>query len=361
MNRIGRLLGWILLAANLLMVGIMLVCAYSPYIDPVRHPVRACAGLAFPIFLCATVAFLLFWLVIRFRYALLSVVGMLCCLPAIHTFCPLNFSREKAPEGAIKFLSYNIMGFEADHPDTPDNPNHVLAYLRESGADIICMQEYITGGRLKQKHIDSVLKEYPYKDIRHVGKGGNSLACYSRYPILSATPVDYKSEFNGSVVYTIKVGADTLTVINNHLESNKLTTDDRETYVRMIKSPETADMKRGARQLLSKLAEATAIRARQTDVIARTIDSLGRRQLIVCGDFNTSPISYAHRVIGRGLDDAFVASGLGTGISYHRNGFYFRIDHILTSPDLKAYRCTVDSSIEHSDHYPIWCYIAPAR
>ena len=83
--------------------------------------------------------------------------------------------------------------------------------------------------------------------------------------------------------------------------------------------------------------------------------------LIVCGDFNTSPISYAHRVIGRGLDDAFVESGFGMGISYHRNGFYFRIDHILTSPDLKAYRCTVDSRIDNSDHYPIWCNIAPAR
>ena len=231
MYQIGRLLGWILLAANLLMVGIMLACAYSPYIDPVRHPVRACAGLAFPVFLCATVAFLLFWLVVHVRYALLSVVGMLCCLPAIQTFCPLHLSREEAPEGSIKFLSYNIMGFEADHPDTPDNPNHVLAYLRDSGADIICMQEYSAGGRLKQEHIDHVLKDYPYKDIHTVGKGWNRLACYSRHPILSAEPVHYESEFNGSIVYTIAVEGDTLTVINNHLEPNKLTTNDRETYV----------------------------------------------------------------------------------------------------------------------------------
>ncbi len=361
MHQIGRLMKWILLAANLLMVGIMLVCAYSPYIDPTSHPVRACAGLAFPIFLCATTLFLLFWLFIHPRYALLSAVGMLCCLFTIHTFCPLNFRQEHVPEGAIKFLSYNIMGFEANHPDTPDNPNRVLAYLRESGADIICMQEYVTGGRLTQEHIDKVLESYPYKDRRSVGKGGHKLACYSRYPILSAEPVNYESEFNGSVVYTIAVKGDTLTVINNHLESNKLTTNDRETYVQMIKSPETTDMKKGSRLLLGKLAEATAIRARQADIIAHTIDSLGRRKLIVCGDFNTSPISYTHRVIGRGLDDAFVKSGCGMGISYHKNGFYFRIDHILTSPDLKAYRCTVDNSITNSDHYPIWCYIALTR
>ena len=64
MKYIGRLLGWILLAANLLWVCGLLFCAYSPYIDPVRHPVQACAGLAFPVFLVGTVLFLLFWLVV---------------------------------------------------------------------------------------------------------------------------------------------------------------------------------------------------------------------------------------------------------------------------------------------------------
>ena len=93
-------------------------------------------------------------------------------------------------------------GFDADHPDTPDNPNLVLAYLRDSGADILCLQEYIRGGRLKQSHIDRVLSAYPYKDVRRVGKGGNHLACYSRYPILHARTIDYGSDFNGSVVYT---------------------------------------------------------------------------------------------------------------------------------------------------------------
>ena len=80
--------------------------------------------------------------------------------------------------------------------------------------------------------------------------------------------------------------------------------------------------------------------------------------MIVCGDFNDSPISYAHRVIGKGLKDAFVESGNGFGISYNQNHFYFRIDNILLSKNLKSYRCTVDNTIKSSDHYPIWCYVA---
>jgi len=80
--------------------------------------------------------------------------------------------------------------------------------------------------------------------------------------------------------------------------------------------------------------------------------------VIVCGDFNDSPLSYAHRVIGKELDDAFVQSGNGFGISYNQNHFYFRIDHILLSKNLESYQCTVDKTIKSSDHYPIWCFVA---
>ena len=106
------------------------------------------------------------------------------------------------------------------------------------------------------------------------------------------------------------------------------------------------------------LADAVPIRAAQADTIARIIRNTTTPSIIVCGDFNTSPFSYAHRIIANGLHDAFTQSGCGFGVSYNKNGFYFRIDHILISPDLRSYQCTVDKSIKHSDHYPIWCYIS---
>ena len=110
--------------------------------------------------------------------------------------------------------------------------------------------------------------------------------------------------------------------------------------------------------LIRKLAEASAIRAVQADSIARLVAGYKGGGVIVCGDFNDSPISYTHRVVGEGLNDAFVESGNGFGISYNQNHFYFRIDNILLSKNLKSYRCTVDNTIKSSDHYPIWCYVA---
>ena len=125
----------------------------------------------------------------------------------------------------------------------------------------------------------------------------------------------------------------------------------------ILKAPETEKVKSGARLLIRKLAEASAIRAPQADTIAHEIAASPHPYIIVCGDFNDTPISYAHRTIAQDLDDAFTQSGRGLGISYNQNRFYFRIDNILTSKNLRAYNCTVDRSIKESDHYPIWCYI----
>lgn len=357
MKHIGRFLGWILLGINACMVVFLLVCAYSPYINPVAHPVWSCAGLAFPAFLIANLLFLFFWLVIYRKYALLSLAGLLCSLGAIRTYFPINIFTPDAPEGAIKVLSYNTMAFEKNRANTKDNPNPILEYLKNSHADIICLQEYIVGGRLTKKDVDKALKEYPYKHY-HKTSGSNGLGCYSRFPILSAHPVKYASNSNGSIAYRVNVNGDTLLVVNNHLESNKLTEKDKEVYREMMKGTDKQKLFRGSRLLIRKLAEASAIRASQADSIARLVADYQGDAIIVCGDFNDSPISYAHRVIGQALDDAFVESGNGFGISYNQNHFYFRIDNILVSKNLKSYQCTVDNTIKSSDHYPIWCYVA---
>ncbi len=359
MKYIGQLLGWILLGINSLVIMLLLVCAYSPYVDPMAHPVLSCAGLAFPAFLVLDILFLCFWLVVYRRYALVPLIGLFCCWGAVRTYLPINIGGDGTPEDAIKILSYNTMAF-GGKPHTKEKPNEVLEYLAQSGADIICLQEYILSGKLKKKDVDYALREYPYRHYQKIA-GRNGLGCYSRFPILSTRRVDYESSSNGSVIYRIKVNGDTLTVINNHLESNKLTAEDKDVYREMVKDPNKQNVKEGSRQLLRKLAEASAIRSAQADTLAQIISKNEGQSVIVCGDFNDSPLSYTRRVIGEELDDAFVESGNGLGISYNRNGFYFRIDHILVGKDWQAYDCTVDRSAKGSDHYPIWCNIAKKK
>ena len=173
-----------------------------------------------------------------------------------------------------------------------------MTYLKESGADILCLQEYSTvqsSKHLSQKDVERELKAYPYHRINTVGSGKghtNKIACYSKFPILSSRILDYNSEYN----------EDTVTLINNHLESNKLTKADKVVYEDMLKSPEKEKVKSGARLLIRKLAEASAIRAPQADTIAHEIAASPHPYIIVCGDFNDTPISYTHRTIAQDLD-----------------------------------------------------------
>lgn len=359
MKYIGRLLGWILLGINAVVIGMMLFSAYSPYIQPQIHPVLSCVGLAFPLFLIGNLLFLFFWLVIYRKYMLFPLLAMVGCWGAIRTYIPINWSTaEKPTEGVIKIISYNTEAFANRKPHTKEAPNPVLAYLAESNADIICLQECTWGDKLKKKDVDYALKGYRYKHHYPLSKGRNGLGCYSRYPILSATPIIYNSHGNGSIAYEIKVEEDTLLVINNHLESFRIKESDVEIYHAMMDIPSRQEFASGSKMLLKKLALPAATRANQADSIAKYIRTSSYRKVVVCGDFNDSPISYTHRAIGRGLEDAFVQSGNGLGISYHEHRLYFRIDHIFLSKNLKSYECTVDHSVKASDHYPIWCYVA---
>lgn len=364
MKHFGNFVVLLILAVNVLFTSILLLTAYSPHIQPVKHPIESCLGLTFPIFLVINGCFLVFWLIIqKYKIALLPLLGFLLCYSQIRTYLPINLHTDDLPEESFKLLSYNIMGFDGAVKKNGKNP--ILTYLKESGADILCLQEYTTvesSRHLSQKDVNRELKAYAYHKINSIGssKTGytNKIACYSKFPILSARILNYPSEYNGSVIYELKIGEDTVTLINNHLESNKLTKADKVAYENMLKSPEKEKVKSGLRILVRKLAEASAIRAPQADSIANRIKLSSHPYTIVCGDFNDTPVSYTHRVIGHNLDDAFTESGRGLGISYNQNKFYFRIDNILVSKNLRTYNCTVDRFIKDSDHYPIWCYIS---
>ena len=356
---VGRLLGYILLGVNAVVAALLCFSAFSPYLNPQTSPVASCAGLFFPIFLILNVVFLVFWLLVYRRYVFFPLLVLLVCWNSIRTYVPVNWFQEAVPETAVKVLSYNTRAFGELQAHTKEKPNEVLEYLRNSDADIICIQEYIYGGKLKKKDIDYALRDYSYRHYYPLGgEGANGLGCYSRYPILSVTPIKYKTNLNGSIAYYIKVKDDTLVVINNHLESNKILESDVETYQEMMDAPNRENVSSGMKKLLKKLSDATVIRSRQADVLQEMLRGLKEKKVVLCGDFNDSPISYTHHVLSKELQDAFVESGNGLGISYNRNRMYFRIDHILASKDLKIYACRVDNSIDASDHYPIECYVS---
>lgn len=349
-----------ILAVNAFFSILFLIVAYSSYIDPIEHPVRSCITLTFPIFLFITLGFLLFWVFVRPRFALLSLITLLIALPQIGAYIPFNTSNEAPMDRAIKVVSYNTMSLGGDHKEKEGNP--ILKYILDSNADIICLQEYnrnIANRQENKKQMAQLKKKYPYSEVKTIGGKGsnNEMALFTQYPILKSKKIDLESEYNGAVLYELKVGKDTLLLINSHLESNKLVREDRVIYEELIKDPNREKIKTGLPHLVKKLGEAAAIRAKQANQIAEVIENSHKRYIVVCGDFNDPPISYTHRVIGKDLNDAFTQTGNGFGISYNQHRLYFRIDHIMTSDDIKSYDCKVNNEVKSSDHYPISCFI----
>ena len=105
MKHFGNFVALLIVAVNALFTGLLLLVAYSPYIQPATHPVQSCLGLTFPVFALINGGFLIFWLVIqRYKTALLPLTGLLF-YSQLRTFLPFNFHSTELPEGSIYLLS----------------------------------------------------------------------------------------------------------------------------------------------------------------------------------------------------------------------------------------------------------------
>ena len=57
MKHFGNFVALLIVAVNALFTGLLLLVAYSPYIQPATHPVQSCLGLTFPVLHLSTAAF----------------------------------------------------------------------------------------------------------------------------------------------------------------------------------------------------------------------------------------------------------------------------------------------------------------
>ena len=327
-----------------------LLCAFSPYFSPVEHPVLALAGLCIPFFIIANFGLLVCWLFMKRKFALIPVLFFLIGADALCTYMPFNVNKAANGGKIIKVLTYNTQGMMTQKDEAGKSKIPTLDYIKRSGADIVCLQEFPVKN---QQIIKQLKKVYPY--IRYVVTSNDvGVACLSKKPIQSVKSIKMVSENNGSAVFHIKDGEQLFPVIVNHLESNKLNDEDKAMYRGVLKDPKSKVVSTDSKYLIHKLADAVAIRAPQADKVAARIKELNDPFIIVCGDFNDSPISYAHNVIADGLQDAYVEGGKGPGITYNRNFLFFRIDHLLVGRSYRVLRTEVDRSIDASDHYPVW-------
>jgi endonuclease/exonuclease/phosphatase family metal-dependent hydrolase len=79
--------------------------------------------------------------------------------------------------------------------------------------------------------------------------------------------------------------------------------------------------------------------------------------VIVCGDFNDVPNSYAYQTIGENLQNVFAKKGVGIGRTFSFISPTLRIDNIFVADKIEVLQYQRIPKFL-SDHYPIMADIA---
>lgn len=343
---------------NLIIAAGTVFAAYGGLIDPHTSGIPAVASLTFPIFLVATVLLLVVNIFISRRIALINLATLLVCISPILRFCPLHVSaltRGDVPaderDRAFSLVTYNVLGFN-DMRGSASNINTTLQYILDTDADIVALQEAVPIDRnthgASTEQIDSVLKRYPFRTY-----GPEGQALLSKHPFEEITLDPAPNALYSVRCYRINIASHTVHLVNVHLKSIGLTPSDKVLYKQVTNGVTSKNELREVRKdVISKLTAAFRARADQAGMLRSALEGL-HGDVILCGDFNDIPGSYAQReIMSEGFYDAYAQAGFGPAITYHADRFYFRIDHILYRGAIRPWTVRCDR-IPSSDHYPL--------
>lgn len=342
---------FLLFMLNIMAVAALLVSYLAVFIAPDKLWVPAIFGLAYPFILLANLLFVAFWIFVKPRNLFLSLIPILLGGVFINRYFQLT--GKSTSDKGIRVISYNVMLFGGEKGSNQrTNANKIVEYLNQQNADIICLQD-VQLGRNNAFNAASAVKEL--KTIEHYHFGRSSVTygvvTFTRYPILKMGEIRTKNSSNIAIYTDVLIDSDTVRIFNIHLQSYKI---DPRKYA-IIESPGIDDERdlREMREIGSKLKRGFQFRAGQVREISDFIEQTPY-PVIICGDFNDTPVSYAYQQILGNRNDAFVKAGSGFGRTYIGKLPSFRIDNIFYSNDFKAYNFKT-ANFRMSDHLPVSC------
>lgn len=330
------------------------LCAASVYVSPEKFPWLSVFALGFPFLLVGVVIVGVVALIFTPRRSWISLLTLILCSGSIRNYVPLNFAEERPLD------SWHVMSWNLGLASMEDSARTALMeYLQHSELDIFCTQETAGPAYLTE----SLKYRMPYSSLTLPEGTKNGALCLSRWPIVRCENL-LSGDYCHATAYSLLLAPqDTLLVINCHLESMRLSGDQRRSYHAIVRREQTSrdTVEATSKTLFQHIRESGRVRALQADTIADFIASHADSKMLVMGDFNDTPISYTRQCLFRDdiLKDAFRESGNGIGRTFNRDAIYVRIDHILYSGRyFRAYQAKVEPT-QLSDHNPIEAYIKP--
>jgi endonuclease/exonuclease/phosphatase family metal-dependent hydrolase len=328
------------------------------FVNPKYVAAANIAALAVPGLIVANAVFILIWLIFYRRYVWLSLITIGLGWWHINALIGIN-EKTVTTEETFRVMSYNVRNFRYTWPGKipKDNPG-MVAITDSLKPDILCMQEFMSGGnwvpKFKFKH-----KYIPLSK-------GFSLAIYTNYRIINKGAISYGVEsrgYNKFIFADVIRGSDTIRIINTHLMSIGLEETDFRTFTNIdIEQLDEEQLTQSSKNIVKRLMAAAPIRGVQVEAVANFIE-LSPYPVILCGDLNDTPTTYTFRKLTKKLNDTFRQAGSGFGTTHPKFAKYhlpLRIDHILVGDAFSATKWrTVESDL--SDHFAVYADLIVAE
>jgi endonuclease/exonuclease/phosphatase family metal-dependent hydrolase len=353
-----KLLYKILLAVNAFFAFTLLMAYLAVHINPDSFALPAFFGLAYPYLLLINIILVIIWAMLLRYEALISV--FVIAIGFTHFSNYIQLTKPTGDKtGTFKVLSYNVRlfnYFETGNGSTSEKK--VLEFLKSQQPDILCMQEFFVIGDPLQAEaiVKSALGGKYYSHLKILGSGKNrtyGIATFSKYPIIYKGEIIHPGSSSLSIYSDLLIGKDTFRIYNNHLQSFRLKKMER-SFIEEMTASNNKETLGEVKSLSISLKKGFVRRAIQAQKVKDHINK-SPFPVIVAGDFNDTPVSYAYRKMRKGLNDSFVNSGYGAGFTYKGNYPPNRIDYILYDNALINSFFDI-KKVRYSDHYPIVAY-----
>ncbi len=344
----------------------LLLAELSPYVNPARLWPFAFFGLIEPAFIIFNLLFLIYWLIRRKRQVFYTVGALLIAGLHLNLQYQISFGeQDPAPANSFKLMSWNVKLFDLyNWTGNTETRTKMFGVITAQEPDVLCLQEFYTQDKGTFRNLDTIrsLMSLTYvhsaytTTLRKTDHWG--VATFSKFPIVNEGKIVFNNKSNNICLYSdIVNGKDTIRVYNMHLQSINFGYDDIHFVETMLGEEDAENELENSKSILRRMKRAYTRRAGQADAIAKHIQSC-RYPIIICGDFNDTPISYTYRILSRNMCDAFRESGSGFGKTFVNPLPIPRIDYILHSETLSSWEFKTLLTEGMSDHYAVTCRVS---
>ena len=364
-NIFRRLTKRFFIALNIIAAILFLLGSYGYLFNPTWFwPIGFLTLTAFYFFLIL-VAFIFFWFFIRPYRVLISVIAILLAYPSINNIFPFRFSSSFAKTkqaNALRVITWNVAQFNVmEDKNHPEVKKQMIELINEYQPDIACFQEMVAEDSTVKDHghVDEFLEKMNFPDYFYSynskedfwGYAHFGIIIFSKYPIINKKTISfYPNDYNSIFQFAdIVKGEDTIRVFNIHLQSLRFSREN----LKYIDKPTTekAEVLKESKSIIGKFRTGFLKRQKQADRIRAEID-MSPYPVIVTGDFNDVPNSYAYHTIGRGMKNAFVEKGAGLGRTFSGISPVLRIDNIFVGNKMDVQQFQRFKK-KLSDHFPL--------